>query len=80
LAEARGAYDVRVFGSVARGEAHPDSDVDLLVKFPSDYRLRDHSGLIVSLEQLLNCPVDVAIEANLREAYRAYILEDAIDL
>ena len=80
LAEARGVYNVRVFGSVARGDANADSDVDLLVCFPDNYRLRDHAGLVVLLEQLLGYPVDIAIEQNLREVYRPHILKDAIPL
>jgi predicted nucleotidyltransferase len=75
-----GATNVRVFGSVARGEARPDSDVDLLVRFKPDYKLRDHLGLTVALKDVLGRPVDIAIEANLRAEIRPAILEDALML
>ena len=53
IARRRGAYNVRIFGSVARGDAHSDSDVDFLVEFPPKYRLLDHAGLLADLEDLL---------------------------
>lgn len=75
-----GATNVRVFGSVARGEARPDSDVDLLVRFKPDYKLRDHLGLTVALKDVLGRSVDIAVEANLRAELRPAILEDATPL
>lgn len=80
LAERRGASHVRVFGSVARGEATTESDVDFLVTFARSYRLLDQVGLKVDLERLLECPVDVANEATLRDEYRDLILAEAIPL
>ncbi len=80
LAAQRGAYNVRVFGSVARGTASTNSDIDFLVEFPPSYRLLDHAGLLNDLQELLGCPVDVAVEANLREEIRPYILKDAVAL
>ena len=80
LAARRGAYNVRVFGSVARGTARAGSDIDFLVEFPPSYRLLDHAGLLNDLQELLGCPVDVAVEANLREEIRPYILKDAVAL
>jgi predicted nucleotidyltransferase len=80
LAARYGASNVRVFGSVARGEARPDSDVDFLVDFKPDYRLWDHIGLQQDLEDLLGRKVDVAIARNLREEFRPYILRDAVNL
>lgn len=74
------AYNVRVFGSVVRGEATPDSDIDFLVEFEPDYKLTDHVRLIADLEQLLGRHVDVAAEANLKEGLRPYILREAIPL
>lgn len=76
LAEQYGVRNVRVFGSVARGDATPDSDVD----FPAGYRLLDHIGLQQALQTLLGRRVEVAIERNLREEFRAHILKDAISL
>lgn len=80
LAEKYGAYNVRVFGSVARGEATPESDIDVLVQFPTSYRLLDHTGFVAALKELLQCEVDVSVEQNLRESYRASILRDAVPL
>ncbi|MHB8576223.1 MAG: nucleotidyltransferase family protein, partial [Dehalococcoidia bacterium] len=54
------ARDVRVFGSVARGDARPDSDIDLLVKLDSDRTVLDLSDLILDLEEALGRKVDVA--------------------
>lgn len=80
LAQRYGAQDVRVFGSVARGDATPSSDVDILVRFPAEYKLLDHAGLLMALKDLLGVDVDVSIESNLRESYRTEILKDAVPL
>ena len=77
LAERYGAYNVRVFGSVARGEAGADSDIDLLVNFPPGYTLLKLSGLVRSLRELLGYPVEVASADHLREEMREAILRDA---
>ncbi|MFN8419017.1 MAG: nucleotidyltransferase family protein [Anaerolineae bacterium] len=74
------AYNVRVFGSVARGEARADSDIDFLVDFQPGYKLRDQIGLTVKLRELLGRPVDVAVAKNLRDEFRADILQDATPL
>ena len=80
LASQYGATNVRVFGSVARGEATEESDIDLLVEFDSTTSLIDHIGLIQDLEDLLGCRVDVVSESGLKDAIRARILRDAITL
>lgn len=77
LAERYGASNVRVFGSVARGEAGADSDIDLLVNLPSGYTLLKLSGLVRSLRELLGYPVEVASADHLREEMRESILRDA---
>ncbi len=77
LAEKYGAQNVRIFGSVARGEARIDSDIDFLVDFRPDYKLLDHAALLIELEDLLGRKVEVAIAANLREEYRSSIVQDA---
>jgi len=59
VAAGRGARNLRVFGSVARGEAGPDSDVDFLVDFEPGRTVLDLSGLILDLQELLDCRVDV---------------------
>lgn len=80
LAARYGASNVRVFGSVVRGEARPDSDIDLLVDFQPNYRLLDHIGLKQDLEDLLGRKVDVVIAKNLREEFRPYVLQDIVKL
>lgn len=81
IAAKHGAHNVRVFGSVARNEAHDDSDIDFLV----DYDPAQHSpwfpmGLIDDLEALLNRKIDVATPAMLKERIKAQVLKEAIPL
>ncbi|MCU0481602.1 MAG: nucleotidyltransferase domain-containing protein [Anaerolineae bacterium] len=80
LAEAYRVTNIRVFGSVARGEATDESDIDLLVNFPIGYKLRDHIHFVTDLKALLGRHVDVVIEQHLRDEYRPYILMDVIPL
>ena len=77
IAARHGAYNVRVFGSVARGEARPDSDIDFLVNLEADRSLLDLARLLRELQALLNCPVDVVTEAGLRPRLRPKVLEEA---
>lgn len=65
LAHAYGADDVRVFGSVARGEADDASDVDLLVRFAPGRSLLDQGGLLMALRALLGPRVDLLSEGAL---------------
>jgi uncharacterized protein len=81
IAEKHGASNVRVFGSVARGEANENSDIDFLV----DYDLEKitpwfPSGLLLDLEQLLNCKVDVATVDMLKDRIRDRVLQEAVAL
>ncbi|MCS6938434.1 MAG: nucleotidyltransferase domain-containing protein, partial [Roseiflexus sp.] len=62
IAAKHGARNVRVFGSVARGDADAQSDVDFLVEFDLDRSLFDHAALLLELQELLGCPVDVVNE------------------
>ena len=71
---------MRVFGSVARGEARRGSDIDFLVEMDEGRSLLDHAALILDLERLLKRPVDVASERGLRPPVRKEILKDAIAL
>lgn len=59
LAEHNRAFNVRVFGSVARGENRPDSDVDFLVSFQPGSSIFDQVGLWLDLRELLGCEVDL---------------------
>jgi predicted nucleotidyltransferase len=80
LAERHGARNVRVFGSVARGDARPESDVDLLVDLEEGRSLLDHAQLQVDLELLLNRKVDVVSARGLRPRIRDRVLRDAVPL
>jgi len=73
IAERYGARDVRVFGSVARGEDTAESDVDLLVRFEKGATLLDQAGLSAELEQLL----DVVSESGLKPRIRERVLAEA---
>jgi predicted nucleotidyltransferase len=77
LAAKYGAYNVRVFGSAARGEAGPDSDVDFLVELEPDRSLFDLGGLLMDLQELLECEVDVVTEQGLHWYIRDQIIADA---
>ena len=72
-----GATNLRVFGSVARGEARPDSDIDFLVNLEANRSLLDLARLLPELQALLNCPVDVVTEAGLRPRLRPQVLREA---
>ena len=80
IAARHGASNVRVFGSVARGEAGAESDLDLLIDLEHGRSLLDHAALKVDLEQLLDLPVDVATERGLKPRIREHILREAIPL
>ena len=80
VARARGAARVRVFGSVARGDTNPTSDVDFLVDLKDGRTLFDLGGLLMDLQDLLGCDVDVTTEAGLRPRVADRVLADAVDL
>jgi predicted nucleotidyltransferase len=72
------ATSPRVFGSVARGEDEPGSDVDLLVEFTDEASLLDEVGLRLALRDLLQIDVDVVATDALRGKIRERILRDAV--
>ena len=80
IADRYGASNVRVFGSVARGEASAGSDVDLLVGLEPGHSLLDLGGLLMELQDLLRCPVDVVTEKGLRDRIRQRVVEEATPL
>ena len=80
IAAEHGAHNVRVFGSVARGDSRADSDIDLLVDFEPGRSLFDHAGLWVKLQSLLGRRVDVVTERGLRPRIRDHVLREAVQL
>ena len=77
LAAGRGAKNVRVFGSVARGDQQPESDIDFVVDFESGRSLLDLTGLWLDLQAELGCKVDVVSGRGLRPRIAAEIARDA---
>ena len=75
-----GARNVRVFGSVARGEANDTSDIDLLVELEPGRSLLDLGGLQYELERVLGHRVDVVTERGLKERVRFRVLKEAVPL
>ena len=80
LARKRGAHNVGVFGSVARGEQSSGSDIDLLVDFEPGRSLLDLTGLWLDLEGALGCKVDVVSSRGLRPRVAPEVMRDAISL
>ena len=80
IAARHGATNVRVFGSMARGEADANSDVDFLVDLEKGRSLFDLGGLQMELQGTLKRPVDVATERGLRERIRERALKDVVAL
>ena len=82
LAARHGASNVRIFGSVARGDAGETSDLDLLVRFEPDRSLIDHGLLIEELQGLLHVAVDVVSEGAFRkdDRFGRAVLSEAVPL
>jgi predicted nucleotidyltransferase len=80
VAKRHGAFDIRLFGSVARGDATNASDVDFIVRFDAGRSLLDHGGLIADLEDLLGTHVDVVSERGMRDRFRDHVMKDVVPL
>lgn len=80
IAAQYGARNVRLFGSVARGEADAASDIDFLVEMEPGRSLLDLGGLQVELEAFLGCAVDVVTEKGLKTRIRSQVLKQAVRL
>ncbi len=80
IAAKHGAKNVRLFGSVARGDDRPDSDVDLLVDVGPTTSSWFPAGLILDLEQVLGRPVEIVTEKGLNPLIKAHVLQEAVPL
>ncbi|MGD2158798.1 MAG: nucleotidyltransferase family protein [Anaerolineales bacterium] len=80
LAEKHCARNVRVFGSVARGESRSKSDIDFLVDMEPGRSILDLGGLLVDLQRLLEVEVDVVTEKGLRPRIRERVLRESVTL
>ncbi|MBI4731188.1 MAG: nucleotidyltransferase family protein [Chloroflexi bacterium] len=77
LAKRYGVTDIRVFGSASRGDDTPESDIDFLVELEPNRSLFDVGGLLIELENLLGCKVDVLTEKSLHWYIRDKVLAEA---
>jgi len=80
IAAKYGARNLRIFGSVARGDVSDTSDLDLLVRFEPGRSLLDHGGLLMDLRDLLGIKVDVIDEDAMAPRFRQQVLKEAIPL
>jgi uncharacterized protein len=80
IARKHGAFNVRVFGSVARGEADEESDIDLLVDLEADRSLFDLGALVVELNESMGRHVDVVTEHGIKQRMRDRVVREAIVL
>ena len=80
VAARHGASNVRIFGSLARGDGTPDSDVDVLVDLQKGCSLFDLGALLEDLKRLLGRDVDVVTEEGLRSRIRDRVLKEAMPL
>jgi uncharacterized protein len=76
-AQRHAARNVRIFGSVARGDFDEKSDLDFLVEMEPGRSLLDHASLLLDLEQLLGCKVDVVSEKGIKARMRERVLREA---
>ena len=80
IASRHGAVNIRIFGSVARGDAGPESDVDLLIDVGAQTSSWFPAGLIIDLENLLGRKVEVVTERGLDPQIREHVLREAVPL
>ncbi len=80
IARQHGAYDVRIFGSVAREESDSESDADFLVRLEPGTTLLKYAALLRKLESLLGFKVDIVTEAGLRKRMRDQVMKEAVPL
>jgi predicted nucleotidyltransferase len=80
LASRYGAHDLRIFGSVARGDQRDDSDLDIIARFDLGRSLFDQGGLLMDLQDLLGIKVDLISESGMRPRFRDHVMKEAVPL
>ena len=80
IAKKYGAIDLRVFGSMARGEESPESDLDIIVEMKKGSSLLDIISIKQDIEELLGRKVDVVTEASISPYIRNNVLREAVNL
>jgi uncharacterized protein len=78
IAAKHGAYNIRIFGSVVRGEERADSDIDFLIDAGPCTSSWFPAGLIIDLEKILGRHVEVVTEKGLNPFIREYVLSEAV--
>ena len=80
IAESNGARNLKVFGSVARGEEGPESDIDFMVEMEPGRNLLDMGRLLMDLQDFLGCKVDIVEPEGLHWYVRKKVLGEAVPL
>jgi predicted nucleotidyltransferase len=80
IAQKYGASNIRIFGSCARGDINPESDIDFLMDIEKGHSLFHRIQLMQELEDLLGTKIDIAKPENLHSRIRDQVLEEAIPL
>ena len=80
IAERNGAFNLRIFGSMARGDQNEASDLDLLVRFEPDRSLMDYGMLVEELQDLLGINFDVVSEAGTDQRFRDAVSKELVPL
>lgn len=80
VAAKHGARNIRIFGSVGRGESSPESDIDFLVDAGPETSSWFPAGLILDLEKILGCRVEIVTEKGLNPHLREHVLSEAVPL
>ena len=80
IAKKYGASNIRIFGSVARGEAGPDSDYDFLIELEPGRSAFEIGGLLMDLQDLLGAKVDIVTDRGLNKHIREKVLKEAISV
>ena len=80
IARRHGAHDIRIFGSVARGNQNERSDLDIIARFDPGRTLFDQGGFLMELQELLGLKVDVVSERSMRPRFRDQVMREAVPL